>query len=236
MNYLAHAYRWLDQPYRMAGVCFPDWLSARTRLRRLDSEAVERAGRGESADHDQFLEGVRIHLAEDARFHTAALFEAICREIAADLRKTVSSEPRFRASFWAHVMVELLLDAWLMVDDPARLDLFYSGLGEICPARVSEWGVDLLRPGTGLSDPPATVRDSRDSQDALGLEPWIQRFIELRFIAGYGSDLGLLERLAPVGRRIGLPSLPGSAEPVVARARRRVSEIAPALLGLAHAD
>lgn len=223
MNYLAHAYRVLGDPYRVAGVSLPDWLAARTRCWRLDPDLLarptpwEEPGGGRSEARASFLAGVRQHLEEDRRFHLAPEFDAVCRELAADLRRTVSAEPRFRASFWAHVLVELLIDAHLMAEQPGLADRFYEALARVDVDAVEEWSDPLL---VGVGDRPA-------------LAPWIERFIELRFIEDYQSDAGIHRRLDQVGQRVRLPSLPDTFERAVARARPRVAVIAPTLLAMA---
>lgn len=218
VNYLAHAYRVLDDPYRVAGVSLPDWLAARTRRWRLDPDRLAQAGSGRSEAQASFLAGMRQHLEEDLRFHTAPEFDALCRELAADLRRTVSTDPRFRASFWAHLLVELLLDAHLMAERPDIVDRFYAALARVDVGTIADWTGPLLVGSGARPD----------------LAPWIERFVELRFIADYRSDAGVHRRLDQVGQRIRLPSLPDSFEAAVARARLRVAALAPTLLAIAE--
>ena len=42
MNYLAHGWRFVDQPYFLAGTAAPDWMSVIDRRNRLRSKAAER--------------------------------------------------------------------------------------------------------------------------------------------------------------------------------------------------
>jgi len=205
MNYLAHGYRFLDRPLFVAGTALPDWLSASDRKARLRRSAVE------GVDGD-LAAGVRRHMDDDAWFHSTEAFQRSEAELTEMVRFAHQDEPRQRAWFFGHILVEMLLDAWLMEEDPTRLDEYYAVLSAADLAQVRKESAPWL------------------SQPAQRLEWFMDVFLESRFLEGYRTDEGLLHRLNGVARRVGLPSLSPRTLTLLPEARSLVYARAPALL------
>jgi hypothetical protein len=197
LNYLAHGYRFLDRPRFVAGTALPDWLGAADRRSRLRGAAVEGVA-GELAA------GVRQHLADDTWFHATAAFQRSEGELTELVRGANRDEPRQRAWFFGHVLVEMLLDAWLMEEDPRRLDDYYEALAQV--------GIDSL---VAEATPWLTRPPER-------LHRFVGIFLSSRFLEGYRTDEGVLERMNGVARRVGLPSLSADTLSVLPEARRIV--------------
>src|SRR5437762_2027774 len=134
MNYLAHGWRFTDEPYVLAGTAAPDWLSVIDRKIRLRS----RTAAGFVADADPILaaiaRGVVQHHADDARFHALRAFNELSLAFAVEIRDALPGDEGFRPSFLGHILVELLLDSALTEECPQQLDAYYAALAELDPA------------------------------------------------------------------------------------------------------
>jgi hypothetical protein len=206
MNYLAHGWRFVDEPYFLAGTAAPDWMSVIDRKNRLRSKvAAERV-----ADSDPIVaavaRGIVQHHADDAWFHEGAAFNEMCLAFAVELRDALPGDEGFRPSFLGHILVELLLDAALAEQEPRRLDEYYAALAKVDPAEAER------------------------AISALALKPTdrvaelVPRFAAERFLYDYLDDAKLLTRLNHVMRRVGLPAMPLELSRLFPAMRNRVRE------------
>jgi hypothetical protein len=206
MNYLAHGYRFTDEPYFLAGTAAPDWLSVIDRKMRLRARrAVEFV-----ADADPQLaalaRGVVQHHHDDEWFHQTDAFNELNLAFAVEIRRVLPDDEGFRPTFLGHILVELLLDAVLADEAPVRLDNYYAALDQIDPATVQA-AINHLATRTS---------------DRVGM--LIPRFNRERFLYDYAQDATLLVRLNHVMRRVNLPLLPGEITDLLPAMRRRVRE------------
>jgi hypothetical protein len=204
MNYLAHGYRFVGEPYFLAGTAAPDWLSVIDRKMRLRAKkAAEYAG-DENGQLAALARGVMQHHADDEWFHQTAAFAELSLAFAVEIRDVLPADDGFRPSFLGHILVELLLDATLAEEQPARLDKYYAALAQLDPTTIQE-GINRL----------ATRTTDR-------LELLLARFREERFLYDYLDDARLLVRLNHVMRRVGLPALPENLADLFPTMRERV--------------
>jgi hypothetical protein len=208
LNYLAHGYRFLSRPYVLAGTALPDWLAAGDRGARLRPGPAPADSDPVAAD---LAFGIARHVEDDRRFHRSEAFQRTEADIVALLREA-HADPAQRAWFLGHVLCEMLVDAWLIRESPARLDAYYDALD----------GVDALRVAAAAA--PWLTRP------APGLPGTIAAFREWRYLYGYADDAGLFERLRGVARRVGLMAPAPPLFDVLPAARRLVYERAPSLL------
>ena len=206
MNYLAHGWRFAQEPYVLAGTAAPDWLSVIDRKVRLRSRTA-----AEYVDHsDPILaavaRGVVQHHTDDAWFHATPVFNELSLSFAVEIRDRLPGDEGFRPSFLGHILVEMLLDRALAEDEPRRLENYYAALLAVDP-HVAEQAISRLA-----------------TQPAERLAAMIPRFITERFLYDYLDDGKLLTRLNHVMRRVGLPQLPPSLVELIPSLRRRVRE------------
>jgi hypothetical protein len=206
MNYLAHGWRFANDPYFLAGTAAPDWLSLIDRKTRLRSKTAAAF----TGDSDPVLgaiaRGVIQHHADDAWFHATQAFNELNLAFAIEIRDALPGDEGFRPSFLGHILVELLLDATLMEDEPRRLDDYYAALAALDPG-LTEAAIDKLA--------------TRPTEKIAALIP---RFIHERFLYDYLDDGKLLTRLNHIMRRVGLPQLPLTFVDLLPALRRRVRE------------
>jgi hypothetical protein len=205
MNYFAHGRLFVDDPYFLAGTAVPDWLSV-----------VDRRVRVRSAQAAQFVEaadprvarlaaGIVQHHRDDDWFHATRAFAELSLALCGMLRERLGADLGFRPHFLGHILVEILLDAALIADEPQRLARYYAALDCLDPPAV-EAAVNQI-------GPRSTQRLGR----------FIPLFSQERFLSDYADNGKLLFRLNQVMRRVGLPLLPVELIPLLAEARGMVA-------------
>ncbi len=109
------------------------------------------------------------------------------------------------AAFVGHLLLELLLDAALITENPARLDQYYQALQQVDEQIVEE-----------------AVRQI-SARPTVRLAPMILEFRRLRILWDYLDDRKLLGRLNQVMRRVGLAELPPALLDLLPSAREQVA-------------
>lgn len=212
MNYFAHGFHHLHDPYTAAGTAVPDWLSVADRKVRLRPRRV----RPFADDADPVLSavatGVLRHFHDDDWFHRTQSFYEVSGVLTRRIRAVVQNDDGFRCSFLGHIVTELLLDAALADAFPGRLDEYYNALRSVDPQRI-ETAVNAM----------ARRRTDR-------LVTFIEVFLEQEFLRDYFDDGRLLYRLNQVMRRVGLKPLPDESRTVLAEGRGFVREHLESLL------
>lgn len=210
MNYLSHGFRFVDDPYFVAGTALPDWMNVLDRRNRARSTLAEPLADSPQPELASMARGVMQHHEDDRWFHQTEAFAMLSTRFAVELREfqLVSHQ----AGFLGHIAVELLLDAVLVEDVPARLDAYYNALAQLDPETVEGLAQQLL------PRPPERLR------------VLLPRFIAERFLADYADDAGLWRRLNHVMKRVSLAPLPESIIDWLGQARERVREAADPLL------
>jgi hypothetical protein len=213
MNYFAHAIRFLDDPYFVAGTGVPDWLTVadrRVRIRRRHLAAkLSDADRATAA----LAQGIQQHLDDDAWFHESRAFVELSLAMSAAARDVLGEPQGMRPAFLGHLLVEVLLDASLIAENPPRLDEYYRLLECVDPARVQE-EVNRMAP-----------------RPAERLAWMIGAFCRERILWDYLDDEKLLRRLNQVMRRVGLAELPEGFAGLLPTARHLVDRRKPELIG-----
>jgi len=205
MNYFAHGYRLVESPCLLAGTALPDWLGAadrRARLRRgrLNGEGDERMR--------EVAKGVLRHHDDDAWFHATEAFQRTLWELTRMVRGAMDG----KAWFVAHVLLEMLLDRFLIEQMPERLDAYYDAIDSLDPGWIE------------------TTAATWTTQPPRGLATYVRAFQEYRFLYGYLDDDGLCARLDRVVARVKLPPLPADFSRHLPDARALVGERVEALL------
>ena len=121
------------------------------------------------------------------------------------LRQRLPADEGFRPHFLGHILVEILLDAALIADEPERIAAYYSALEAVDPMSV-EAAVNRISP-----------RPTRR------LGRLIPLFSRERFLFDYADNGKLLFRLNQVMRRVGLPLLPAELSAWLGEARTLVA-------------
>jgi len=212
LNYLAHAYQHLDDPYFVAGTALPDWMSVIDRKNRPRRQYAEPIVGHSDPRFDAVARGCLQHHADDLWFHQSQAFVTLSTQFAVELRGLLAEGMGHQAGFVGHIAVELLLDAVLIERSPGLLDQYYAVLSSLEAAHVQAAANAICR------------------QPVTQLVELLPRFIEVRFLQQYVQDESLLRSLNGVMRRIGLPLLPAHVTPWLAESRVRVTALCDQLL------
>jgi hypothetical protein len=218
MNYYAHGYPYLDDPFFLAGTAVPDWLSVVNRRVRVTSKSAKQHRNDTDPRFAAVARGIVQHHYDDAWFHETKEFVMLNLEFSKAIRERYPQDASFRPSFLGHVLVEILLDAELIAQEPAKLDAYYEVLDAVDAPIVCE----------------AVSRMATRPADLL--EGFIPLFSAERFLYDYAEDGKLLKRLNRVMKRVGMPTLPDDFCDFLPAARARVKERASALLAGRGAD
>src|SRR5262245_12271962 len=147
VNYLAHGFRHVGDPWFVAGTALPDWL--RVLDRRARAPAGVAAARTGDADARvaSLARGVVRHHDDDRRFHGSAAFTETRRAVADDLRAVLRASDGHRAWFVAHLVVEVQLDAAIEAAWPGSVAAYYAALSTLDPAEVERAAAELAPAG-----------------------------------------------------------------------------------------
>jgi hypothetical protein len=206
MNYFAHGRHYLDEPYFVAGTAVPDWLSVVNRRVRTRSKLAEQHTSDEDPRVASIAKGIIQHHHDDHWFHQTRAFVELNLSFTKEIRDRLPPDDGFRPSFLGHILVEILLDATLIEDQPAMLDRYYDLMDSLDPCVVNRAVNRMATQTTGM------------------LAFFIPRFSGERFLYDYTSDAKLLFRLNNVMRRVRLPALPESLAEFFPQARRLVRQ------------
>jgi hypothetical protein len=204
MNYFAHGRAFVDDPYFLAGTAVPDWLNVVDR--RVKARSKHAAEFVEDADPRlaALAQGVMRHHADDGWFHETTAFAELSWQLTARVRDALPPDDGLRPSFLGHILVELLLDAALIAEEPERLEAYYAALAAVDPAFVQQ---AVSRMATGVPE---------------RLAEFLPLFIREGFLWDYRDDGKLWFRLNQVMRRVNLPALPEAFCELLPEARRLV--------------
>jgi hypothetical protein len=206
MNYFSHGHPYVDDPYFLAGTAVPDWLSVVDRRMRVIGKQVRPFVEDPDGRVASLADGILQHQHDDRWFHQTQAFAELSLELTIAVRDVLPQDDGFRPSFLGHILVEILLDATLIAENPPRLDAYYQSLDQVDPLLVA-----------GAVNRMAT----RASHLLAGFIP---RFSAERFLYDYVQDEKLLSRLNRVMRRVGLPALPDEFLTILPTARQRVQQ------------
>ncbi len=206
MNYFAHALPFLDDdPYFAAATGVPDWLTVADRQVRIRLKHARPFADDPDPQLAAVARGTMQHIRDDYRFHKTRAFFELSLELAGLARRALQSEDGFRSGFLGHLLTELLLDASLVAENPARLEDYYRLMDAIDPA-VIQSAVNHIAP-----------------QRTERLAVMISEFCRLRILWDYLEDDKLVRRVNQVMRRVKLPELPEAFCEILPEARSKVS-------------
>jgi hypothetical protein len=214
MNYLCHARDCLGRPWVLAGAVLPDWVRIVAPAARIRPWMVSGVAADPGTARAGIFEGLSLHFEDDGWFHVTDAFHDVTGAIAGRIRARHPDRPerRMRASFYAHLLLEMLLDGWLARARPGSAEAF--------AAAVRSLDRETLAAEVAKIAPAAVPR----------LLEVVDRFGARSVIEGYLDDEEVTRRLDIMGRRVRQPDLPGGFVELTAAARGIVAGRAEDLL------
>lgn len=186
LNYLAHAYRFLENPIFALGTQVPDFLNMVDRKARARKRNALQWIDADDPFVADLTSGIVQHHKDDDLFHNSIAFLKLQEQLSQHLRRFHPDPRGMRSWFTAHISIEMLLDWSLNEEDPERLGRLYQIFSGV--------NAEQLR---GVVE---TVT-KRDLPNFLRMHRF---FIEERFLYDYSTDEGLLYRINRILDRIGL--------------------------------
>jgi hypothetical protein len=205
MNYFAHGRHFVDRPYFLAGTAVPDWLNVVDRKVRVRARTAQPHVEADDPRLAAVAAGIVQHCRDDDWFHGTRAFAELSLELCRLIKTRLGADDGFRPHFLGHILVEMLLDAALIADEPAALDRYYAAMDALDGAAV-EAAVERIA-----------------AKPAKDLATFVRLFSQERFLYDYADDAKLLGRLNQVMRRVGLGVLPASMSELLATARVMVA-------------
>jgi hypothetical protein len=206
MNYLAHALRFLDEPYFAAATGVPDWLGVIDRRVRLRSKHVAPFLGRDDPIMAAIAGGVVQHLSDDAQFHGTRAFFEVSTRLSELARSVLRDDQGLRSNFLGHLLCEVLLDAVIAAEEHDQVTKYYDVLDEIDPRQI-ELAVNRMAP-----------------RPTERLAFFVGEFRRARILWDYLEDSKLVVRLNQVMHRVGLPLLPATFAVILPEARQIVAE------------
>lgn len=212
MNCFAHAIPFLDEPTLVVGCCVPDWLSATDRKCRVHEQSAAKF----VTDRDPFVanvaRGIIQHHQDDVWFHQTSIFQQLCRNFTTSLRDVLQGNVGHRPLLLGHVLIELLLDGWLIRQYPGTLERYYD-----CLQAVS---VEQLQDVVNLMSTKPTPHLSR----------YFAFYADAQFLFDFTDDEKLLRHVNAILKRVRQDPLTDSILPWFSHARTQVYRSADELL------
>ena len=190
MNYLAHGFRFLDDPLFVAGTAVPDWLRVAAPRVRARPRLVQAGIKGcEDPPFLRLSSGIMQHHADDDAFHSSVEFQDLCESLFVLFRRLMPDRYDHRPGLLGHIVTELLLDNELARRDPTLLPRYYETLETVDSGWVQE-SVNIIvwRPASRLAE-------------------FIDIFCDIQFLYDYADNDRLLMRLNQVLKRAQLEEL-----------------------------
>lgn len=213
MNYLAHGYRFLDNPLMMAGTAVPDWLRVAAPRIRARARIIREAMPGcDDEEQLQLFHGILQHHADDDRFHSSVVFQELCEDLAQRFRKLMPDRYDHRPGLLGHIVTELLLDSELARRDATLLPRYYETMASLDAAWIQQiLNAVLYRPAERLAE-------------------FIDMFCNIEFLYDYADNDRLMLRLNQVIQRAQLEPMQENVFPVFNHGRMLLEQRADELL------
>ena len=213
MNSFSHALPFLDQGiYYPIGCALPDWLGAVDRKCRVRKNGASKFVGDSDTVLSQLAGGIIQHIDDDRWFHSTDRFSELSMQFAVELRELLVGEPGFRPGFLGHIIIELILDGYLHIQNPGKLDQFYQMVAQCDPESIQ------------------TAVNKMATRPTDKLERYFSIFLRERYLYDYVDDERLMYRVNHVLKRVKLKPAGDEVLDWVPSARERIYESAPALL------
>jgi hypothetical protein len=181
MNFLSHYYLLSDKQNadKVLGNLLPDLMRGFTKIYRQEIKDNPKL------KNSAILEGIHFHLSIDKIFHEHDFFLNYCAKVKDTIE--LKNIPQNRSFIVAHVMVELLIDQYLMEVNVQLADSFYKSLKQSANDNLSEKLNNIL-----------------NKQNSSKIISIFNGFIQKKYAYALQSDDGIIEALHHIiGKRIG---------------------------------
>jgi acyl carrier protein phosphodiesterase len=204
MNLLSHAFfaREYNDDSIIIGASLPDLLALWNRACKISrlKEFLARAQGDLRSLAPQLIIGIDLHLSADRKFHAGEFFQHGQKAIRCRLQ-TIPALP-VKRFFLAHILLEMLLDRFLIHHYPYFIDNYYQIFSPTICAQISKLVEECFAISSGQ------------------FQNFLDRFIASRFLYRYRDLDELVASAARVSARVSarrsLPSMDAAAQKMIA--------------------
>jgi len=204
MNFLSHAFRFLENPEFALGTQIPDLMNVVDRKARPRRKLAEKWLKSSAKDHRQLVLGIVQHHIDDQDFHNNTLFHKLNTQLSEFFREQCPDPKGMRSWFSAHIVIEMLLDTAVSNWKPQLRDRLYDVFRNHKPETVGKVVSQIV------------------GKPLPRFEKMYQMFLTERFLYDYDTDEGILMRLNQVVKRVGLEPFQCGGLQCMAHARQVV--------------
>jgi len=204
MNYFAHGYRFLDDPYFMVGTALPDWLGVANRNVRVPPIRVRPWIDAVDPTTATIARGILQHHDDDAEFHVTRDFAELNIRFAKEIKRIDPSAHEMVTPLLAHIVPELILDSILIEESPGLIDQYYRVMTEIDLATV------------------LSVVEQISGREPTDLARFHAIFLHEQFLRDYADDGRLFYRLSQIIKRVNWGPMPQGFENLLPEMRKEV--------------
>lgn len=129
--------------------------------------------------------GIAWHLEVDKVFHSSSYFKTETERIEELLKNAEFTHLKRHYYFFAHILLEILIDRFLIVDGPELLNNFYESLSKVSLDEMEDY---LKRKGY-------PIEEGR-------FKTYFERFLEKKFLKGYETDEGIVHVFNSIHDRV----------------------------------
>lgn len=130
MHFLAHfnTHQQNIHPDFAFGLMVPDFIPGFT---KLFNSTIAKSKEATPPQTAHFHAGLVQHFADDKIFHANEMFEIACKKLLQEMMHYSLNRNELRLSFLSHLLVEILLDRWLVEQQNNLPELFYAQLEQL---------------------------------------------------------------------------------------------------------
>lgn len=190
MNFLSHfhLHKNLDDNYYTVGLTLPDLLQFQSRKIRLTTKTLSLLGKKNNNDKKitSLINGMMMHIYVDNWFHSNEFFRANVLFLE-ETYKVYNEEGLKMPHFFAHILLEIFIDRYILSKNPTIADEFYSSYKKF-----------------NFYEATKLFNDYKD----FNKENFVQFAISVAnssFLKEYGVDQNILHSLKRVCARIDIP-------------------------------
>lgn len=217
MNFLSHAFRFLDQPIFALGTQIPDLMNVVDRKARPRRKLAEKWINSSDELTKMLALGIVQHHIDDQDFHNNTLFHKLNTQVSDYFRQQCPDPKGMRSWFSAHIIIEMLLDTAISNWKPDYRDHLYKIFHQHDSSSIGKVVSDIVE------------------KPLPRFEKMYGMFLSERFLYDYDSDEGILLRLNQVIKRVGLEPFGCNGPNCMAYARKVVYDNwKPLLSGLSN--
>ncbi len=204
MNYLSHAFRFLDRPAFALGTQIPDFMNMVDRKARARRKLAVMHLDNDDPFFSELSAGIVQHHDDDHAFHSSLVFNRLNHELGAYLKAERPDERGMRSWFVGHIAVEMILDWSIWHRNPEMMDRLYKIFADVDVAKLTH----CVQTITGKPLPT--------------FEKMHGVFMRERFLYDYQEDAGLFYRINRIVERVGLAPFADADVYLMAQARELV--------------